>query len=161
MSVVNVPISTATFLKLAGFLKDSGSDRDPAFAVEDAVEYWLENARWKTADLLPETVHERPRADYIWRAKDKATRSPLPPVVLPHGTVLQLSTSDGIKQATVDDGRLLFEGAQIRSPNAFAEAAAGHARDAWRDVYVRRPTDRHYILADDLREQNRKQKGTP
>lgn len=159
MSSISIPLSTSTFLELAAFLRDAGSEMDPVWAVEEAVEYWLDNARWKTADLLPDTVQKPQRASYIWKAKDKRTGLPLSPIILPHGTCLRINTNEGAKQAFVDDGKLMFEGKKVRSPNAFAAAAAGHARDAWRDVFVQFPGQQSFELADSLRERNRKGKG--
>ena len=46
MSAISVPISTQTFLGLAEFLREKGSDRDPVEVIDSAIDYWMNNADW-------------------------------------------------------------------------------------------------------------------
>ena len=45
-SSISVPISTKQFVELVRFLDEKGSDRDPVEVIQDASEYWVENADW-------------------------------------------------------------------------------------------------------------------
>jgi len=139
MSQVSVPYPTASFLRLAAFLKANGSDRDPISVIEDAVEYWLENAPWKKQDLLGAMVEDSARG-YTWKS-----------LFLPSGTTARIKTKSGYQYARVEGDFLIYNGERM-SPNQFALSATGSERDAWRDVWIKRPTDADYIRADDLRE---------
>ena len=43
---------------------------------------------------------------------------------------------------------------KIYSPNQFCRLIAGNARDAWRDLYIQRPTD-EWVVADRLRQEGK------
>ena len=51
---------------------------------------------------------------------------------------------------TVEGDYPIYKSQRV-SPNQFAYKVAGSARDAWRDVWIKRPHDKDYQLADDLR----------
>ncbi|PZQ14302.1 MAG: hypothetical protein DI565_12850 [Ancylobacter novellus] len=138
-STVSVPLPTATFLELAAFLKQAGSDRDPVAAVAEAVDYWIENASWKTETLLPETVVDDGSRGYTWKS-----------VFLPSGTLVRMKYGSDFHYAKVEGDYLVHEGERV-SPNQFALRVAGGARDAWRDLWIKRPGDEDYVPADDLR----------
>ena len=141
MSQISVPVSTDVFLRLNNFLKESGSPRDPVSAVEDAIEYWLMNADWKKETLLPETFVDESSRGYMWKR-----------VFLPQGTLLRMRKTDGsFEYAKVEGDHPVYKGERL-SPNQFALKVAGNARDAWRDVWVKRPFDQDYIRADHLRQ---------
>jgi hypothetical protein len=46
---------------------------------------------------------------------------------------------------------LMYEGERV-SPNQFATKVTGTSRDAWRDLWIKRPTDDDFRVADDLRD---------
>ena len=154
MSQVSVPITVSTFLGLADFLKTRGSSRDPVSVIEDAIDYWMDNASWKQEDLMPETMAVSQYASYPWRVKSISGNA-LPPLSLPHGTKLRIRIGDLFRYAEVKDGAIIYDGSVVRSANEFALQVAGHARDAWRDVCIRRPTDQDYKLAEELRDEIR------
>ena len=139
-STVNPPVSTATFLKLADFLKEHGSDRDPVQAIEDAIDYWMENASWKKADLMPETVVSAGARGYSWKS-----------LFLPSGTMVRIRYEGAYTYAKVVDDYLVYKGERV-SPNQFARQVTGTARDAWRDLWIKRPADADFRVADDLRD---------
>ena len=135
MTNICVPISTATFLNLAGFLDENHSDRDPAEVIESAIEYWMDNANWKPEILSP----SRTKSGFSWKS-----------LFLPSGTNLRIRYNSDYHYAKVEGDRIVFEGVQV-SPNQFALKVAGCARDAWRDVWIKRPTDKDYAVANSLR----------
>ena len=139
-STLGVPVSTELFVRLVDFLREKGSDRDPAATVVDAIEYWLENAAWKTEDLMPEVV-ERPNFHgYVWKS-----------LLLTPGTRIRMTYKGKTSHAEIVGDDFLYEGKKI-SPSEFANTVAdGTARNAWRDLWIKRPRDRDFRLADDLR----------
>ncbi len=140
MSYISLPFPTDSFLRLATFLRENGSPKDPVMAVEDAVEYWLDNASWKKQDLMPETVVAPNSRGYMW--KD---------VFLVQGTLLRMRKKNGsYAYAKVEGDYPTYNGEDL-SPNQFAFKVAGNARDAWRDLWVKRPMDHDYIHAKRLR----------
>lgn len=147
MSHVCIPLPTATFLQLANFVQQTGSARDPVKVVEDAVFYWLDNADWKTDVLLPDAVRN---GGYVWKVQ-RTTERPASALPLPAGTVLRIKVGGGFQYASVEGDTLTYRGEAV-SPNQFAKLATGTARDAWRDVWVKRPSDQDFQHADALRE---------
>lgn len=139
MSDISVPFPTGKFLQLSDFLKEQGSTRDPVIAIQDAVDYWLENASWKKEDLLPETLVADSARGYMWKR-----------VFLPTGSILRMKYAGSFHYAKVEGDALVFQGENV-SPNQFALTVSGTARDAWRDLWIKRPYDQDYQCADELR----------
>jgi len=135
-SHISVPVPTALFLELVGFLHQQGSDRDPVATVATAIEYWMENAAWKQADLLPEIFET---GGYRWKE-----------LFLPHGTMLRIKYKGAYHYAKVRGDRILYEDQSV-SPSEFATAVTKTARNAWRDLEVRRPGEAEWQPADALR----------
>ena len=140
ISTISVPVRTELFVKLVNFLKEKGSDRDPVDAVTAAINYWIDNAEWKTEDLMPE-IFERPiYLGYHWKT-----------LLLPPGTQVRMSYKNTTYHAQVEGDNFIYQGKRM-SPSEFANtAAAGTARNAWRDLWIKRPHDRGFRLADELR----------
>ena len=135
MSTIAVPISSRTFLDLADFLNEKRSSLDPVDVVETAISYWIDNADWKP-ELLGSPDQQ---TGYSWKS-----------LFLPSGTNLRIKINGEYVYAKVEGDRIVYNGQSV-SPNQFALKAAGCARDAWRDVWIRRPTDRDYAVADSFR----------
>ena len=133
---ISVPIPTGQFLELVDFLREQGDDRDPVAAVSDAVDYWLNNAGWK-----PELV-SRPNPDsrgYSWKS-----------LFLPHGTEIRMRYKGEYHYATVNGDEVLYEGNPV-TPAVLANTITQSSRNAWRDLWIKRPGDREWNLAEDLR----------
>lgn len=137
---VSIPISTTLFLELVNFLRQEGSDRDPVHVVSDAIDYWMENASWKQDALMPETLGR----GYTWKHKDSH-------LFLPHGTEIRMRYKDQTYYATVEGDEIIYEG-KTHSPASLANAVAGSSRNAWRDLWIRKPGEKGWILADKLRQ---------
>jgi len=69
---------------------------------------------------------------------------------LPNGTKIFMTFGQKKHQAIVKHGAFIFNGI-TSSPSQFAKSVAGHSRNAWRDLYVKRPKDVEPVLADRLR----------
>jgi len=140
-SQLSVPVKTSTFLDLADFLREVGSDRDPVATVDLAIRYWIDNASWKQADLLPETVADAPSTikGYMWKE-----------LFLPHGTHLRMKYRREFQYAQVSGDKISYQGRDV-SPAEFANKVTGTSRNAWRDIWVKRPGETEWQLADNLR----------
>ncbi|HYH23378.1 MAG TPA: hypothetical protein VD995_32585 [Azospirillum sp.] len=135
-SHINVPVQTDVFLSLVDFLRKQGSDRDPVATVTTAIEYWMDNASWKQADLMPEIFET---GGYRWKE-----------VFLPHGTMLRIRFKGAYHYAKVLGDQILYEDKPV-SPSEFANAVTKTTRNAWRDLEVRRPGDAEWLPAGALR----------
>jgi hypothetical protein len=71
-------------------------------------------------------------------------------VFLPEGTELCFTHKGRTYGAVVTGGRILHEGNPV-TPSRFINAVAGPGRNAWIGLWVRRPADAVWVLADDLR----------
>lgn len=136
---VNVPVKLDTLNALLAFLQEMGSDRDPIDVIDKAIWYWMENAEWKREDLMPE-IFKKTHRGYRWKS-----------VLLPPGTKIRMTYRSQVHHAEIVGDHFTYEGRSV-SPSEFANSVAGGtARNAWRDLWVKRPFDQHFVLADDLR----------
>ena len=164
---ISVPVSTERFLGLAEAFLKQGSERDPGKAIDDAIgewitlleflyregsgcdpvdaigraiDYWMDNADWKKGDLMPE-LFEKQDMGYIWKT-----------IFLPHGTRIRMKYKNQTHYANVEGDELIFNGNSI-SPGKLTETISGSSRNAWRDLWIKRPEDKSWVLADDVRKQ--------
>ena len=135
MPDISVPIATSTFIGLVDFLRERKSSRDPLEVIESAIDYWMDNAEWKEEILSPSSL----ATGYSWKT-----------VFLPSGTVLRIRYDSEYHYAKVEGDKLTYEGRTV-SPNQFAMMVAGCARDAWRDLWVKRPGDTDFVVANSVR----------
>lgn len=147
-SQISVPVPAKLFLELVDFLREQGSDRDPVQAVSDAIDYWMENASWKPADLMPE-IFATKSPGYTWKYKDDA-------IFLPHGTEIRMPYKGQYHYARVEGDEIKYKGAPT-SPGAFANVVADSSRNAWRDLWIKRPGDKEWALADKCRREMKDQ----
>ncbi len=134
---ISIPLPTRQFLDLAEFLKCQGDARDPVQAVADALDYWMDNASWK-----PELLRQAPASNllgYQWKS-----------LFLPAGTEVRMQYKSQWHYAKVEGDRLIYEGEAI-TPGRLANTVAGSSRNAWRDLWIKRPGDAEWLLADDCR----------
>ena len=133
---VSIPLPTRQFLDLAEFLKAQGDARDPVLAVQDAIDYWLDNASWK-----PDLLRQAPASNlgYQWKS-----------LFLPDSTEVRMQYKSDWYYAKVEGDKLVYEGATI-TPGRLANTIAGSSRNAWRDLWIKRPADSEWLLADDCR----------
>lgn len=135
---ISIPVPTAQFLELADFLRGKDDPRDPVDVVSIAIDYWMTNADWK-----PELLVESDARGYQWKN-----------VFLPEGTQIRMQYQGAYSYAKVEGDDLTFQGSPI-SPGSLAKTiAGGFNRNAWRDLWIKRPEDKEWILADELRAQS-------
>jgi hypothetical protein len=139
MSTINVPITTKQFLRVVDLIRSKGSMYDPVEAIDLAIEYWIENAEWKADDLIPGIPRPGKDRGYMWKH-----------LFLPHGTTVRMKYQGQFHYAKVTGDDLVFDGQPI-SPSEFANRVTGTSRNAWRDLWIKRPFDQDYYLAETLR----------
>lgn len=71
-------------------------------------------------------------------------------LTLPAGTELSFKHRGVTYVALVKDGSVVHDGRHV-SPSKFINAVAGPGRNAWLGLWVRRPGDLAWLLADELR----------
>ncbi|SET06225.1 hypothetical protein SAMN05216412_10314 [Nitrosospira multiformis] len=135
-SCISIPIQTDQFLELANFLQSNNDPRDPVEVVSTAIQYWLDNADWKP-ELLEE-VSSTIRG-YQWKN-----------LFLPQGTQIRMQYKDTYFYAGVEDDKIVYHGKPI-SPGSLANTIAGTSRNAWRDLWIKRPEDKEWKRADECR----------
>lgn len=131
---ISVPIPTGQFLELVEFLKSKGDPSDPVHVVSTAIEYWLDNASWK-----PELLAVSNARGYQWKT-----------LFLPEGTQIRMQYKGSYSYGKVEGDDIIFNG-KPTSPANLANTIAQGSRNAWRDLWIKRPTDREWRLADDCR----------
>ncbi len=131
---ISIPLPTRLFLDLAEFLESKGDASDPVLAVADAIDYWMSNADWK-----PELLRQSSALGYQWKS-----------LFLPDTTEVRMQYKSQWHYARVEGDKLVFEG-QAVTPGRLANTVSGTSRNAWRDLWIKRPADAEWLLADDCR----------
>jgi hypothetical protein len=125
----SVPVSPAPLLELLSYLSlHQRSDELPQI-VDQALQQWLEQARADGHRQRPHTVH-----GYQWKQ-----------LFLPEGTRLRTWDRAVYHYATVVGDDIVFDGHCV-SPNQFV-SGTGMTRNAWRDIALLFPGDKHWLPA--------------
>jgi 5-methylcytosine-specific restriction endonuclease McrA len=77
---------------------------------------------------------------YMWKSKDGD-------LFLPHGTKIRMRYKGKDFHARVEDNELIYDG-KFHSPSSLANAITNSSRNAWRDLWVKRPGEGDWALAD-------------
>lgn len=133
---ISVPVSTAQFLGLVDFLRSNGDPRDPVEVIAAAIDYWQDNASWK-----PELMSKSDNRGYQWKS-----------LFLPEGTQVRMQYKGEYYYAKVEGDEIIYKGSPI-SPGSLANTIASSSRNAWRDLWIQRPQDSEWKLADDCRQE--------
>ncbi|MBV6324767.1 hypothetical protein KVP70_27960 [Duganella sp. HSC-15S17] len=113
-------------LALMERLRETGASIDPAEAIDAAIRHWL-----ATSAHAPDAA---PRG-YQWKT-----------LFLPDGTWLRMAYRGDHEYAIVEGDRIMYKGRAI-SPNQFASGYADSVRNAWQDISIRMPGEKHWKLA--------------
>ena len=143
-STVSLQIDADTMLRLISQLKLRGGTLDIADAVTSAINLWLREQGKLSAGSDPASVR-----GYQWKS-----------LFLPDGTELRSWSYGEHNYARVVGDEIIHKGKAV-SPNQFAQAFARSFRNAWTDLYIRRPEDQHFKLADRLRKELAAQAARP
>lgn len=130
-SHISVPIPTEQFLELVDFLRANDESRNPVLAIRDAIDYWIQNASWK-----PELFSKTDTRGYQWKT-----------LFLAAGTQIRMPYKGKYYYAKVEGDEIIYEGQPI-TPGSLANKIASTSRNAWRDLWIKRPEDKEWMLAD-------------
>lgn len=119
----------ATFAELCDFLHTSGSTYGADEAVTCAVRLWI----------AAERAAATPDRGYQWKR-----------LFLPDGSRLRMHFGGRWFYADVIADQLVYQGRAV-SPRQLTIAIAGDGRNAWRDLWLRRPGERDWTSAERLR----------
>ncbi|USX15936.1 hypothetical protein NHH88_09195 [Oxalobacteraceae bacterium OTU3CAMAD1] len=143
-STVTVQLETSTLLKLINRLSELGGTQDVSEGVSSAIEFWLAEQAKLATGCDPASVR-----GYQWKT-----------LFLPEGTVLRSWSYGDHNYARVEGDQIIHEGKPV-SPNQFAQSFARTTRNAWTDLYIRRPGDKRFTMACRLRQQLAEQAANP
>jgi hypothetical protein len=126
----SVELPQSTYLALREHLRRNGSANDISSVLVAAVDLWLAQQH-EAAGIY----------GYQWKT-----------VFLPDGTVLRSSSYGEHDYAHVKGDQIIYEGRAI-SPNQLAQSFARSTRNAWNDLFIRRPGDKTFKQACVLRQE--------
>lgn len=131
---ISVQLAAHTLLDLIEQAGNNGASQDPSAIVLTAVEFWLAHQQKQPSGEPPAGMH-----GYQWKS-----------LFLPDGTMLRLTSYGEYHYACVEGDCIMHEGRAL-SPNQFTALHANSVRNAWNDLYIRRPGDKFYKVARQLR----------
>ena len=135
-TTVTVQLPTDTLLQLIEKLRRRGGSQDISEAMTKAIECWLEDPARFAPGADPEDMH-----GYQWKS-----------LFLPEGTVLKSWSYGENNYARVEGDQIIHNGRAV-SPNQFAQSFARSTRNAWQDLFIRRPGDKTFKIACRLRDE--------
>ncbi|MEZ0247108.1 MAG: hypothetical protein ACAH09_10775 [Methylophilaceae bacterium] len=142
---IYIPIRENDYLELTQFLNEKGDSRMPSTAICDAIDYWIDNADWKPELIRTESPTSR---GYIWKYKEDS-------LFLPHDTDLRMRYMGKYHYAKVINDEIVYEGKPM-SPALLVNTITAiekklGSRNAWKNLWIKRPYDKEWTLADDCR----------
>ncbi|MDE2163594.1 MAG: hypothetical protein KGJ53_10555 [Alphaproteobacteria bacterium] len=143
---IAISIASEDFVALIDFLRARGDALDPALAIREALFYWM-RALNGPAETAKRPVVKVPRG-YVWRHGWHS-------VLLEDGTELRMKYKRYMYYAKVIDEEIIFGGKSV-SPGMMVMEIAKSPRNAWRDLWVRKPGKETWLLADTLRTPRRR-----
>ncbi|WP_332854876.1 hypothetical protein [Duganella sp. S19_KUP01_CR8] len=135
-TTMTVQLPTDTLLKLIERLRRRGGSQDLSDAMTLALERWLADPGAFAPGADPSGLH-----GYQWKT-----------LFLPEGTVLKSWSYGENNYACVEGDQIIHNGRAV-SPNQFAQSFARSTRNAWHDLFIRRPGDKTFKMACRLRDE--------
>lgn len=176
-TTVSVTLPATTLVALLERSIDAGSAENLSSVIAAAVDVWLTE---HPSSKQPPQTSQPPQSLQISQSPQPSQplhspRTPHPPqsssstsaaasdqagpygyqwktLFLPHGTVLRSWSYGEPRYARVEGDRIIHDGRAV-SPNQFARSFARTTRNAWTDLFVRLPGEKHFQLASVLRRQ--------
>ena len=135
-TTVTSQLSTITLRRLIDHLSSRHQSHDISEAINTALEFWLDAQSQLPPGDYPASIH-----GYQWKS-----------LFLPEGTVLRSWSYGEHNFARVERDKIMHGGQSV-SPNQFARSFARSNRNAWFDLWVRRPGDKRFKMAGILRKE--------
>ena len=137
------------------------SAKDVTGYIEHAIESYLDGTEGDDGLWSPEYIEElqnREVDDWLIKYGDPQKGHHWQMLFLPNGTRLKMAYKGRDSFAEIRHGKLM-DGEVERSPSEWASVVASHTnRNAWRDIWIQRPGDAVWHLADALRRKEREGK---
>lgn len=137
---------------------------DPAWIAQDQVEQWVARSVEDFNECWGDRVQEvaeiyAPDIAQQWRQEDRAERAKQrraalhwKEVTIPAGSQVRMAYGGIQHYAEVQNGAIVDDG-KTYSPSEWASKVAdGTSRNAWRDIWIKEPFDKHWVPAQKLRE---------
>lgn len=138
---VGVLIPEPLYLEVVGLERVTGTHRSPTEVIEWCIRYGLDQLEWKSDDLSPEPSSNS--RGYTWKHKDSN-------LFLPDGTEIRMRFKGAYYYAKVIGDAIQYQGQPI-TPGSLANSIGGMNRNAWRDLWIKRPKDEEWQQADSCR----------
>jgi hypothetical protein len=133
-SSLGINLPSGLFIELVDFLRSNNDPREPTAVVEECIRYWMDNASWKS-ELLATSADK----GFQWKE-----------LHLPAGTQIRMSYRGKYHYAQVTGDSMIFEG-KATTPGAMVNMITRSSRNAWRDIWIKRPKDESWTVARQLR----------
>ena len=131
MNAIASQVPPSLMGELTMHLRKSGSQLSPAQAAAAAIRAWIASQE-----------HPAPKATIAGSGRGYQCKS----LFLPEGTELRRSTARSTYHASVIGDDVIFNGRKI-SPRGLTLAIAEEGRNAWRDLWLQFPGERHFVPA--------------
>ena len=153
---ISIPIHRSLYNE---FILRKGQDVDVAGWIEDIVDGFLQGTE-ADAQIWSDEHH---RSVLVNEAIEKELKTGDPKlglywqyVFLPNGTELRMKYQGKNHIADVRHEKLFYKKTQCCSPSEFASLVANKtSRNAWRDIWIKRPGDKDWTFADNERRRGR------
>jgi hypothetical protein len=151
MSALSIPVRADLIGEM--ILRSNGAI-DIVDVVEHLVEDFLERTKgdplvWSEAHA--EAVADEQADDTLVRIGNPSKGYNWQNVFLPNGTQLKMTYKGVDKFADVRHQQIYYEGTAC-SPSQFVRRVANNtSRNAWHDIWIKRPTDRDWVFSDLVR----------
>jgi hypothetical protein len=150
MPSVSIPINSELVGEL--FLRTGKPQTDIGAWIENVVRDYLERTagdewseaytNWRESQGVGSMALEAgdPKGGYRWGT-----------LWMPNGTLIRMEYKRETHLAMVKFDRIDFNGATYSPSELASKIAAGTNRNAWRDLFIKRPVDSDWCSADELR----------
>lgn len=142
MNAIASQVPPSLMGELTMYLRKSGNTMSPAQAATAAIRAWIK-AQEQSAPAAPAPAPAI-TCGYQWKN-----------LFLPEGTELRMSTVGSTYHARVEGDDIIFNGRKV-SPRGLTLAIAGEGRNAWRDVWLKFPGERHFVPASRCRREQQR-----
>ncbi len=145
---VSVPLSSEMIKRVVNFMNFMQSDKTLNYTIEAMIEYGLTNAECKyedySDDLFGLASKTKDEGGYLWKYDKKI-------LFLPNKTQIMRKYKGKDYIARLENGEFIFDGKKIESPAQLAIImSANTSVNAWKNLYIKRPADSRWCLAEDL-----------
>lgn len=141
-----IAVDTDTLIALSNYLEGAGSQLSLSELASLAIRDWLADHTAEAGEAAPGCAVAAAKPAPVSGARGYQWKE----LFLPDGTDLRMSCNGEVHHARIIGDAIIHQGRSV-SPRQFTIQAAGDGRNAWRDVTVRLPGEKHFRPACLLR----------